>query len=141
MKRHPALAPLSRDHHHTLVVSRMLREAGVQQAPAATERWRSLWQEREREHFRKEEEVLAPALAAHPSGAPLRERMLAEHRQIRARSDALLSSPDPARQTAALAALGELLRRHVRFEENELFPLLEASLDAEQLEEIGRRLA
>ncbi|HEY5343288.1 MAG TPA: hypothetical protein VIJ66_06465 [Solirubrobacteraceae bacterium] len=27
MKRHPALVPLSRDHHHALVIARSLRHA------------------------------------------------------------------------------------------------------------------
>ena len=37
--------------------------------------------------------------------------------------------------------LGAILGDHVRFEERELFPLLEASLPAETLEEIGSELA
>ena len=35
MKRHPALAELSRDHHHALVVARDLRRATAVQTAAA----------------------------------------------------------------------------------------------------------
>jgi hypothetical protein len=37
--------------------------------------------------------------------------------------------------------LGELLTRHVRFEERELFPLLEALLPADRIRAIGRDLS
>jgi hypothetical protein len=33
MKRHPALAPLSRHHHHALVIAQRLRRATTQTAP------------------------------------------------------------------------------------------------------------
>ena len=40
-----------------------------------------------------------------------------------------------------LRALGELLDRHVRFEERELFPLIEASLDEGAIGAIGAEIA
>jgi hypothetical protein len=60
-----------------------------------------------------------------PADEPaLRTRLLAEHAEIRRRAK----------------ALGELLAAHVRFEERELFPVLEARLSHDELIELGRRL-
>jgi hypothetical protein len=68
MKRHPALVPLSRDHHHALVIARRLRQATEQTADDAARAFLAHWHDEERHHFRLEEEVLLPAYAAR--GAP-----------------------------------------------------------------------
>ncbi len=70
MKRHPALAPLSRDHHHALVLARKLRRANAQDAADVSRAFLEHWMEEERLHFRLEEEVLLPAFAAYgdPNG-------------------------------------------------------------------------
>jgi hypothetical protein len=60
MKRHPALAPLSRDHHHALVLAQRLRRAGEQDAAGAAEAFLEHWIEEERLHFRLEENELFP---------------------------------------------------------------------------------
>ena len=65
-----------------------------------------------------------------------RQRLIDEHAEIRRRAKALGEHPD---HTSA-AELGELLSAHVRFEERELFPLLEAALTPTELETIDRRL-
>jgi hypothetical protein len=44
MKTHPALAPLSRDHHHALVIARRLRHAAEQDADAATGAFLEHWE-------------------------------------------------------------------------------------------------
>lgn len=116
MKRHPALVPLSDDHHHGLVQARRLRlaaEAG--DVDAAARGFAAFFERETLRHFREEEQLfpLAPE-EAHP----LVERLLAEHAEIRALVEGL-----PA--TAAEAAA--LLERHIRAEERELFPLVEAS--------------
>ena len=38
---------------------------------------------------------------------------------------------------AAMNELGQMLERHVRFEERELFPLIEARLDADAIAALG----
>ena len=40
-----------------------------------------------------------------------------------------------------LRELGELLERHVRFEERELFPVIEAGLDADAISRVGAEIA
>jgi len=95
----------------------------------------SFWNEDGQRHFRIEEEVLLPTWALHASvdrtGVT---KMLDEHLAIRRSALEVEDrglSPEDARQ------LGKLLDAHVRFEERELFPLIEADLDSEAL----RRLA
>ena len=65
MKRHPALASLSRDHHHALVIAQRLRRADEHDGPEAARAFLAHWEREERLHFRLEEEVLLPAYAAY----------------------------------------------------------------------------
>jgi hemerythrin-like domain-containing protein len=133
MKRDESLRPLSREHHRALVTARSLQEA----TPAAdlANTFLSFWREDGQRHFRIEEEVLLPSWAMHASvdraGVT---RMLEEHLAIR--RFALEAEARGLSREAALQ-LGESLEAHVRFEERELFPLIEAALDSEAL----RRLA
>ena len=88
-----------------------------------------------RAHFAQEEELLVPALP--PSRAELARRVLDEHVEILRRAEALGQDP----RTTEAHGLGELLTRHVRFEERELFPLLEEHVPAERMREIARALS
>ena len=63
--------------------------------------------------------------------------MLDEHAEILRRAARLGQSPC----VSDARALGDLLTRHVRFEEREVFPLLEAQLPAERIRAIGRDLS
>ena len=63
--------------------------------------------------------------------------MLDEHLEILRRAEGLGRDP----RVADARGLGELLTRHVRFEERELFPLLEAQLPAERMRDIARALS
>lgn len=138
MKRHPALVPLSRDHHHTLVIAQRLRRATHQNAAEAVSAFLDHWDAEQRRHFRLEEELLLPALAA--QGAlerPEIVRMLLDHAMIR--MQAVRLEQDPALGLAH--ALGERLAEHVRLEENEVFPLIEATLPESQLVGLAEQLA
>jgi hemerythrin-like domain-containing protein len=92
-----------------------------------------------RAHFRIEEEVLLPAwLAGDPNAdRRLAERVPIEHLAIR---EYAVRLRDDATTLADLHALGELLQAHVRFEERELFPLIESGLDERAIARLGRAL-
>ena len=60
------------------------------------------------------------------------ERVRREHDQIRERPC--------ARQRWEAHALGELLNDHVRFEERELFELLESRLNPDELARLGQEI-
>jgi hypothetical protein len=110
MKRDPRLIDLSREHHAALRLGRRLL-AGEGVAMLQAQRAALA------EHFADEERRLLPALAAHGHDA-LARRLDTEHRQLEACFAAALRGE-------RLAAAGQALIDHVRFEERELFPLLE----------------
>lgn len=134
MKRHPALQPLSDDHHGALVLARQVRRAGASGEPGALARvWEDAGRRFARElepHFAVEEERLFPQLEAAGAGL-LAERARSEHARLRA---LVRGEADPARAVA----FGELLHAHVRFEERELFPRAERVLAPSLLEAAGR---
>jgi quercetin dioxygenase-like cupin family protein len=123
VKRHPALVPLSHDHHHALVQARRLRRAAdtPDAASAATAFARFFAQETVR-HFREEEESLFPLAVDHDEARPLIVQALLEHQRLHALVARLDGSPELG---DVMRELGELLEAHVRLEERELFPLLE----------------
>ena len=134
MKRTPELAPLSRDHHVALEHALRLRRASEEDAAAVVASFLSFLVDHGRAHFAQEEELLGPAVP--DENADLARRMQAEHREILVRAETLGRCPD----VSSARELGELLSRHVRFEERELFPLLERRLSAPRLLELGRDL-
>ena len=139
MKRDPALVALSRDHHLALSVARTLKRATADTASDARAAFADFWQEHGRGHFRLEEEILLPAYAQH--GDPCHQlvaRALCDHVDIRARADTLAvdATPDPA----ILHELGTRLADHVRLEERQLFPLIEAALPAARLAAVATAL-
>lgn len=132
MKRHPALAELSRDHHKALVVARDLARVTPDALVETRTRFLDYWDEHGRTHFRVEEEVLLPSSSRylgshHPSIA----RVLCDHVAIRALAEQVCAEAVPALDV--LAELGVELARHVRFEERELFPAIEQAMPTDAL--------
>jgi quercetin dioxygenase-like cupin family protein len=133
VKRHPALIPLSHDHHHALVEARRLRRsanATADPAAAATS-FAAFFASVTVPHFREEEEQLFPLVAGSDEAAPHVVQALLDHQRLHALA-ARLGSPDDLRTT--MVELADLLEAHVRREERELFPLIER-IAGEQLEE------
>jgi hemerythrin-like domain-containing protein len=126
VKRAEYLQPLSREHQVALAVAKTLREAEAPE-PAARA-FLEFWEPAGKQHFRVEEEVLLPEWAV--DGEVDREmvaRMLGEHLRIR-REALRIEAGDAGLEE--LRALGQLLHDHVRFEERELFPLVEAAFES-----------
>ena len=137
MKRRPALIPLSHDHHHALAAARRLRlaaDGGDASAEAAA--FERFFAEESVRHFRDEEERLFPLVAHAEEAEPLVVRALLEHQQLHALARRLSTG-----ETAPMRELAELLEAHMRFEERELFPLIERLLgeSLESLELGGER--
>ena len=149
MKRHPSLHPLSQ-HHHALVRALEIRRAEdgpeAERSEAlrrAGETFIRFWKTIGQLHFRDEEEILLPAYARHArlDENPQIMRMLAEHAMIRAKVEQLeqtLETSQPAEPE--ILALGRLLQNHVRLEEDEIFPHIEAVLGEQELTALGDRL-
>lgn len=126
MKRSPFLQPLSREHHAALVLARACERAGhsgnADEVDATCARALQEYVAQIEAHFDLEEQRLLPRLQG-DAGQTLVQRTLADHRALRALLDGLRQN-----DAAALARFGELLADHVRFEERELFPAIEAAM-------------
>jgi len=140
MRRSAALAPLSRDHHHALVVAMALTRATEATRRSSAQLFADFILEHEARHFALEESLLLPALPDDERGRLLSERVRDDHRYLCDAADELRSTHElPG--TASLHELGSRLRAHVQLEERELFPYLEESLEESSLERIGVRIA
>ena len=122
MKRDPRLQALSADHHHALVLARRIERGSGDVALV-----RAAFDAELAPHFGIEEDVLLPALRE-ANQNDLVDRVLAEHALLRA----LLADAERGAE-GALAAFGNLLAEHVRFEERELFQACEACLSNDVL--------
>lgn len=147
MKRHPSLRKLSDDHHGGLVQARRLRRAARGDGGPPREAARAFlrfWEEDTRVHFREEEEVLLAVYARHGGdleAEPIQE-MVADHARIRGLVMTLIGEDRSGEVSpGTLGRIGERLEAHIRLEERRVFPLVEAALPEEALEEIGTRLA
>jgi iron-sulfur cluster repair protein YtfE (RIC family) len=142
VRRHPALAPLSQEHHHELAQARrVLRAASAEPEVrlAAASVYIDAFFAETVEHFRREEEILFPLYLRHAGSTPILERILREHMQLHGLVRALQAAKaagDIPPET--LRTLGDLLHDHVRLEERELFQEIERDVPAAELE--GARL-
>jgi quercetin dioxygenase-like cupin family protein len=134
VKRHPALQPLSRDHHHGLVHAKRLR--GARRSPlderlATARAFLRFFEAETRAHFREEEELVFPLLDPPPDAIV---QALVEHLRIHGLVALLRRDVDRGEVDGTLMAdLGELLESHIRLEEREALPLVEAGADPDAL--------
>src|SRR5215204_6665758 len=142
VKRHAALVPLAHDHHHALVEARRLSRGAAEDEVDrvdAAERFLAFYAADTIEHFREEEERLFPLLVDQGDAAnELLVRALLDHQRIHAlvqrlREGVAATSAD----AATMRELGELLHGHIRLEERELFPFIEAAVSEQELGEIA----
>lgn len=139
MKRHEALAPLSREHHGALILAQLIKS----NAPA----YKGLPTETKEKvkyaagfykndlifHFKKEEAVLEKVKHINEAVEKLSDEIIAEHAELKNRFLSLDASTDKA---TALDELGHLLEAHIRKEERILFPLIEEHCSEELLSQL-----
>ena len=144
-KRHPALIPLSHDHHHGLALALRCRKHALGQLnpgdPAAIKACAAeasrFFNENLTAHFDAEETVLFPLMAAHEECRELVARLEDEHRKFRR----LVARPaDPGGLRKFLFDFGDLLEQHIRSEERQLFPAFETLVPSEDAERAGREI-
>ena len=141
--RHPSLTPLSRDHHHGLSLGLRcrkqalgrLRPTGAEGLRLRAQEFREFFDKQLTPHFRAEEKILFPFMRqAVPQSGALLDELMREH-------DALRQSVKNLTAGTALSKLifdvGDLLERHIRKEERELFPLFEKYVDSERAAKLG----
>jgi hypothetical protein len=137
VKRHPALIPLSHDHHAALVQARRLRLASgsdvVEARLAAATQYVEAFPETE-EHLRLEEEQLFPLVARSGAGGPLLDSVTEQHEELRGLVATLGEEAAAGEPTAAtMLRLADLLEANARREERELFPLIEQAVADDEL--------
>jgi hemerythrin-like domain-containing protein len=144
MKRHPAFAPLSRDHHRTLILAQSIKKRAPQFRGMATtiegkrEEIISHFEDHLKDHFRKEEKIFAECRNISPQVNDLFVEIIAEHREI----EKLISDLKAEKEIDdTLNALGHLLEKHIRKEERTLFELLQEKLSQEMLNHIAAELS
>lgn len=143
IRRTSQLRPLSSEHHHALLLAFQLKKglaghgdsAGApKDLPGLVALARRFEENTLTAHCRAEEELLAPHLPAVEA-----KRLAAEHRELwRLLGIARQGRPQDAR--FALTTFADLLERHVRWEERELFTACEKALDDAALATIGHAL-
>ncbi len=141
MKRHPALQPLSREHHQFLMWCRNVRwvVAGSPRAPDVETLLLELKGQLPyiEAHFEIEETRLFPVCEAAMGEriAPHLVRLRADHARWRAHIHHAVAVARADIQP--LAALARHLHDHIRYEERVFFPLLQETLTDGQWEQIA----
>jgi iron-sulfur cluster repair protein YtfE (RIC family) len=141
MNRDRALIPLTHDHHHALAQARRLRAAASGDSAKRRDgaaAFLDFFGTEVISHFREEEELLFPLLVEVSEVVPrLLERVLLEHVQIHCLVRRLRRGlENDALDAAGMLEVGELLEAHIRFEERQLFPLIEQAVPASLLGEL-----
>ncbi|HRJ21264.1 MAG TPA: hemerythrin domain-containing protein [Bryobacteraceae bacterium] len=139
MLRHKSLHPLSHQHHNGLALGVMVRralEADASAASAARQSARVLdrFDLEIVNHFALEEVLLFPAIEAELGPHDLVRTLIAEHRRLETLAARLREAPE---DVSTLLEFIELLRIHIRTEENQLFEEVQGRLSAGTLTRLG----
>jgi len=141
-----SLIPLSHDHHHGLALALRCRKQALGQikpmgAAGLRERaneFLSFYASNLVAHFRAEEEVLFPLVgSAAPGSSAVINELVRDHEQIRQAVAQLEVGTGLAK---VIFDLGDLLERHIRKEERELFPLFDQHVKTAEAEAVGREI-
>ncbi len=137
MKRHPALIPLSKDHHFGLLLCWKIR-MGIKQgvAPDRISRYVNYFFENHlKAHFMEEEQHIFTLL---PEADEKRKKAQRQHRKINRLVEKL--SSEPANTPTILVQIEEEVEGHIRFEERDLFPYLQDEMDESALEQLKQKI-
>jgi iron-sulfur cluster repair protein YtfE (RIC family) len=147
-QRHQSLIALSHDHHHGLALAVRLRQGDTallndgwtHDRTKQAKRVQRFYEESLQAHFKAEEEALFPAMRRHVGGSSsLIDALVDQHREL----EDLIAEIEIAGGTTlseSLVALGELLERHIRSEERELFPLFESGMAPDIAQRVGEEI-
>lgn len=129
IKRNEALKPLSRDHHHGLLLCWKIRQGiKLNVEPERVKKYLDwFWISYLKPHFEIEEEYVFPILG---KDNVLVKQALSEHRRLKR----LFENKDDLSKTISL--IEEELEKHIRFEERVLFNEIEKVTSSEQLLQI-----
>jgi iron-sulfur cluster repair protein YtfE (RIC family) len=144
--RHPSLVALSHDHHHGLALALrcrkqalgQLKPMGVAGLRERAQEFVDFYRDVLIKHFRAEEEVLFPLMREFASAsATLVDELIKQHQEI---TNAIGPLEAGSGLSKLLFDIGDLLERHIRKEERELFPLFESQIEPTNAEMVGVEL-
>lgn len=126
IKRDASLRPLSRQHHHGLLLCWKIREGFRRNiAPERIKKYVDwFWQHHLRQHFEEEEKYVFIVL---PTENKLLKKAIAEHRRL----ERLFN--DQGDKVRSLNLIEEELEQHIRFEERLLFNEIQQNATPKQL--------
>lgn len=129
IKRNEHLTPLSREHHHGLLLCWKIRAGYRKEVEVSRIQSYARWFYRNHlmSHFEIEERYVFPVLGADND---LVKRAMADHRKLRR----LFEEVDS--ESKNLGLIEEVLDAHIRFEERVLFNEIQSMATPSQLEEI-----
>ena len=137
LKRHPALIPLSQDHHFGLLLSWKIRQGFNRNV----DRQRILEyvvyfvNEHLEKHFQNEEHYLFSYLAKNDL---LRKEAEGQHEYLRELFAKMVAAPEV--EETDLKDFADSLESHIRFEERKLFPYIQVELTDDDLREFEERM-
>jgi len=140
MKRHEALIPLSRDHHGTLILARLLRSDAppFKGLPLDTkgkvEYALKHYREELLEHFEQEEKMIPMIKGINATLDSLLACMKAEHQELHSLFNSINQDQE---LSAQLDVIGRALESHVRKEDRVIFPLIQESCTEELLNKLA----
>lgn len=130
IKRHTALKPLSREHHHGLLLCWKIR-TGIKKEIETLRIWSYVswfYDNHLAQHFETEEKYIYPILG---SDNEFIKKAVSEHRKI---SHLIQEAPKSYKN---LDLIAEILENHIRVDERSLFSEIQAIAIEEQLQMIN----
>jgi len=139
--RDPALVPLSQQHHNGLALCVLTERALRGDRSTATIRHLvtqaiNRYEIELSNHFEIEEQVLFPLIERELGKMPIVDELIADHRAL----EALIGRLRTEASAELLDRFCDLLRRHIRREENELFQVAQQHVPAEALAAAGKEI-
>jgi hemerythrin-like domain-containing protein len=144
-RRDESIIPLSREHHYGLLLGLKLRRGFAHSERSAE--WvahrvsdvQAFFTGDLQDHFRAEEDVLFPALMGVGEWTALTGELLGEHHLLRQLVEQMGVASDEERRRLLLE-FADGLEKHIRREEDELFPLYERLADDALKRAVGQGL-
>ena len=144
MKRVNQLQPLSRQHHFGLNLSRHAKEC-IDEPNEIAKHWYNLtsYLDDMQDHFEIEDQLIARSLkpyrATHPDVALTLDTLDGQHEQLYQLVNEFENIQDAANKEITVLqvrGLAILLYEHIRFEERELYPVIEKYLTETELDAV-----
>ena len=141
MLRDPSLIPLSHQHQHGLALCVLIRRSLGADGSAANvgklaQRAVDRYELELTNHFEIEEQIVFPAVVELMGETTIVGELIADHREMEALIARLRTTPT----AALLEEFCELLTRHIRREENELFQDIQQRLPKDVLAAAGKQI-